>query len=326
MDPIVFRTLGPWGAGKGANLLPNEVDSNFWALAQSIFDLQNDPAVPNGIAAITVSGTQMTITLMDGQVLGPYTLPVLTFRWRDEWLPATIYAALDLVKVTDLGIYMCQITHTSGDTFDGALTDSTGAAVWLQLFGSADASLSTLPDVHLTDLQDRDFLQWVAADNAWENVALGGIDLIAITSPQPFDTLSYSSSSGKFENHRPKYVIGAYVPGTLTASQNLLFHKFSNAVTLPANLGAWLGHTSEAGAATAATASTVIMLAQAVAGAPTTFANVATITFAAGSVTGSMSAQAAISFAQGDILRIRGPASPDATFGDLHLTLVGYES
>jgi hypothetical protein len=325
MDPIVFRTLGPWGAGKGTNLLPGEVDSNFWALASAIFELQNDPAVPNGIAAITVSGTQMTITLLDGTVMGPFTLPVLTFRWRDEWLPATIYAALDVVKVTDLGIYMVQISHTSGATFDpDLLIDGLPAFLWL--FGSADASLSTLPDVHLTDLQDRDFLQWVAADNAWENIALGGIDLIAITSPQPFDTLSYSISSGKFENHRPKYVIGAYIPGTLTASQNLLFHKFSNAVTLPANLGAWLGHTSEAGAGTAATASTVITLAQAVAGAPTTFASVATINFAAGSVIGVMSTQAAISFAQGDILRIRAPASPDSTFSDFHLTLVGYES
>lgn len=325
MDPIVFRTLGPWGAGKGANLSPAEVDSNFWALAQSIFELQNDPAVPNGIAAISVAGTQMTITLQDGQVLGPYTLPVLTFRWRDEWLPATIYAALDVVKVTDLGIFMCQVTHTSGATFDPDLLIG-GAAVWLQLFGSADASLSTLPDVHLTDLQNRDFLQWIAADNAWENIALGGIDLIQIAAPQPYDTLVYSTTSGKFENVRPKYVIGAYVPGTMTASQNLLFHKFSKAVTLPANLGAWLGHTSEAGGSVAATASAVMTLAQAAAGAPTTFANVATITFAAGSVTGTMSTQAAISFAQGDILRVRGPATPDASFADLQLTLVGFET
>lgn len=325
MDPIVFRTLGPWGAGKGANLLPGEVDSNFWALAQSIFDLQNNPAVPNGIAAIAVDGTQMTITLHDGQVLGPYTLPVLTFRWRDEWLPSTIYGALDVVKVTDVGIFFCEVQHTSGATFDPALTLDGTNLVWLMLFGSADASLSTLPDVHLTDLQDLDFLQWVAADNAWENVALS-VGLIAITSPQPFDTLAYSVSSGKFENVRPKYVIGAYVPGTMTASQNLLFHKFSKAVTIPANLGAWLGHTSEAGGAVAATASTVITLAQALAGAPTTFANVATITFAAGSVIGSMSTQAAISFGQGDTLRIRAPSSPDATFADLHLTLVGLET
>jgi hypothetical protein len=324
MDPIVFRTLGAWGAGKGANLLPGEVDSNFWALAQAIFELQADPAIPNGIQQIDVVGTQMTITLTNGDVMGPFTMPVLTFRWRDEWTSSTIYAALDVVKVTDLGIFMCQISHTSGDTFDPDLLVDT-AAVWLQLFGSADASLSTLPDVHLTDLQDRDFLQWVAADNAWENIGLS-VDLIAITSPQVFDLLVYSASSGKFENTRPKYVIGAYVPGTMTATQNLLFHKFSKAVRLPANLGAWLGHTSEAGGSVAATASTVITLAQALAGAPTTFSDVATITIAAGSVTGTMSTQAAISFAQGDILRVRGPSSPDSTFADFHFTLAGYET
>ncbi|HEY1412396.1 MAG TPA: hypothetical protein VGF36_09650 [Rhodopila sp.] len=185
MDPLVFRTLGAWGAGKGANLLAGEVDSNFWALAQAIFDLQNDPAVPNGIATITVSGTQMTIVLHDGTVLGPYTLPVLTFRWRDEWTPSTPYAVLDVFKVTNVGIYMVQIAHTSGTTFDAALVIG-GQPALLQLFGSADASLSTLPDVLLTSLQDEDFLTWVAASAKWENIALGSLayqhaDAVAIT-------------------------------------------------------------------------------------------------------------------------------------------------
>jgi hypothetical protein len=174
MDPLVFRTLGAWGAGKGANLLAGEVDSNFWALAQAIFDLQNDPAVPNGIATITVSGTQMTIVLHDGTVLGPYTLPVLTFRWRDEWTPSTPYAVLDVFKVTNVGIYMVEVAHTSGATFDPAIAVG-GQPALLMLFGSADASLSTLPDVQLTSLQDEDFLTWVAADSKWENIALGSI-------------------------------------------------------------------------------------------------------------------------------------------------------
>jgi hypothetical protein len=87
MDTIVFRTIGAWGAGKGANLTASEVDSNFWSLAQAIVELTNDPVTPVGIASISVAGTQMTITLHDGTVLGPYTLPVLTFRWRDEWAP-----------------------------------------------------------------------------------------------------------------------------------------------------------------------------------------------------------------------------------------------
>jgi Chaperone of endosialidase len=174
MDTIVFRTLGAWGAGKGANLLPSEIDSNFWSLVQAIVDLQNNPALPVGIASISVAGTQMTITLTDGTVLGPYTLPVLTFRWRDEWTPTTLYAVLDVFKVTDVGIFMVEVAHTSGATFDQGLVVD-GEPALLMLFGSADASLGSLPDVQLTSLQDQDFLRWVAADAKWENVALGSM-------------------------------------------------------------------------------------------------------------------------------------------------------
>ena len=163
-----------------------------------------------------------------------------------------------------------------------------------------------------------------AADPSWVTNAGG---LIAIASPAAQDMLSYNTSSGKFENHRERYIVSAYAAGTMVgASQNLLFHKFSKAVTVPANLGGYLGHTTVAGGAVAATGSTVVTLARALSATPTTFTNVATITFAAGSVTGSMSTQAAISFAQGDVLRIRGPASPDPTFSDFHLTLVGFET
>jgi hypothetical protein len=325
---LTFRTLGAWGAGKGANLTPSEVDNNFWEIAQAIVDLTASPAVPVGIGSITVSGTEMTITLTDGTVMGPFTLPVLTFRWRGEWQPTTGYAELDVFTVLNTGIYMVQIAHTTGTTFDPELLipPTTGSPAYLMLFGSADASLGSLPDVQLTALADQDFLHWVAADQKWENTALAA-GYLAITAPQPQDTLVYNSASSKFENVRAKYVIGAYAPGVMiAASQNLLYHKFSKGVTLPANLGAYLGHTSEAGGAAAATASTVITLAKALAGTPTTFAAVASITFAAGAVTGTMSTQPAISFAQGDILRVRGPASPDGTFADFFMTLVGFET
>ena len=124
----------------------------------------------------------------------------------------------------------------------------------------------------------------------------------------------------------PKYVIGTYVPGTMTASQSLLYHRFTKAVTLPANLGAYLGHTTVAGGGVAATGSTAIVLQQATAAAPTTFSTVATITVAAAGVNGAMSTQAAINFAQGDVLRVRGPATADSTFADFHLSLVGQET
>ncbi len=721
MTDLTFRTAGPWGAGKGSNLLASEVDANFWALAQEIVDLQgNAAAAANGIASIAVSGTQMSIVLTDGTILGPYTLPALTFRWRGEWETSASYAELDVVKVTNVGIYMVQIDHVSDAAeFDAARTDG-DTLVYFQLFGSADASLSALPDVALTDLADGDILHWVAANDNWENVAPGsmafqdadaveitggsitglpnpvdasdaatkayvdasptgttaddatilsnisggvtssspntlsdvldyilgssvrgtlmyrggegwqalppgtsgdflktlgdgsdpiwdtggsgvtdiaagpgistggsditgtgtvslaeiddtkflanvagetaaptpqtisafldyvvsnargtiltrtntgwvglatgtsgqylksqgsGADLVwdapagsgtvtsvaagtglaggtitgagtvslatiadkrlfanisggaaapsantltgiidniigttqgavlyrngsawvkldpgtngqvlttggaaanpawadapvsggtivnqrlvanisgstgvpsgqkltdifdsilgssrgmiiwraasgwsvlapgtsgqvlvtggsggnpswvtnagaslSITSPAAQDTLYYNSSSGKFENVRPKYIVGVFAPGAMTASQSLLYHKFSKAVTLPANLGAYLGHTTEAGAGVAATASTAIILQKATAASPTSFSTVATVTFGVGGTTGSMSTQAAITFAQGDVLRIRGPSSADATLADVAFTLVGFET
>jgi len=168
---ITFRTLGPWGPGKGSNLQPSEVDSNFWSIAQAILDLQENPSLPNGIASITVSGTQMTIYLNDGTVLGPYTLPVLTFTWRDEWEPGTSYAALDVFKVTNVGIFMVEISHISDVAFDPALTVG-GQPALLQLFGSTDVRLVGLPDVLVDDsLQNRDILEYV--DGYWMNLAPG---------------------------------------------------------------------------------------------------------------------------------------------------------
>jgi len=181
MVDVTYRTLGPWGAGKGANLQPSEVDNNFYSLVQAIVNIQDNPEEPNGIYSITVSGTQMTITLNDGTVLGPYTLPVLTFRWRGEWDAFASYEVLDVFTITHQGIYMVQVTHSgTGEPFDPNKTYDDGTTVtpvFLQLFGAVDASLSALPDVVLTDLADEDFLQWIEApdpaDNRWRNVHLG---------------------------------------------------------------------------------------------------------------------------------------------------------
>lgn len=187
MVDITFRTLGPWGAGKGANLQPSEVDNNFWSLGQAIVSLQNNPALPNGIASISVSGTQMTIYLNDGTVLGPYTLPVLTFRWRGEWQPTTAYAELDVFTVKDIGIFLVQIDHVSPFEFDPNMTDGSGNPYLLQLFGSVDAKLSTLSDVSITGtLTDGEVLVWSAGAQMWENELLGDMafqfsDLVQIT-------------------------------------------------------------------------------------------------------------------------------------------------
>jgi hypothetical protein len=185
MVDITYRTLGPWGSGKGANLQPSEVDANFYSLATAIVDLINNPESPNGIDSIAVSGTQMTITLQDGTVLGPYTLPVLTFRWRGEFEP-NVYAVLDVFTVslgnTDVadpatvsyGIYMVQIAGTYSLFDQGEMVG--GEPVYKQLFGSTDNSLATMGDVDVIDpLADGDVLRWNAGTSLWTNSALGSM-------------------------------------------------------------------------------------------------------------------------------------------------------
>jgi hypothetical protein len=171
---IIYRTVGPWGSGKGANLAPSEVDSNFWQLAEQIVALETNPAVPNGIQSISVSGTQMTIYLNDGSVMGPFTLPILMFRWRGEWTPTTSYAVLDVFTVQNTGIFCVIQAHTSGGTFDPNIAIG-GTPALQQLFGAADASLEGLSDVTITAVADGDVIRWVASASKWENRALGTI-------------------------------------------------------------------------------------------------------------------------------------------------------
>lgn len=164
------------------------------------------------------------------------------------------------------------------------------------------------------------------ADPAWAAVvsALSGLSDVVLTGVTDHDQLVYLG--GTWTNQRSKYVVGCYVPGPVTANQNLLYHRFSKAVSIPPNGGSYLGHVSEAAGSVAATASMVLTLARAASGTPTTFSNVGTITFAAGAVVGTFGTTGTVAFAQGDILRLRGPGTADVSFADLHMTLVGYET
>ena len=207
------------------------------------------------------------------------------------------------------------IGNTLSAVFDAVLSSSRGSVIYRTNSGWVALAPGTAGQVLTTN--------GGTADPTWTT---NGGALLSITSPAAQDTLSYNTSSGKFENVRPRYHLGSYVPGTMSPSQNLLFHRFSKGVTIPANFGAYLGHISEAAGMVAATASTVITISKALSGTPTTFANVATITVAPGAVLGTFSTQAAITFAQGDLIRVRGPATADTTFSDFTATIMGFET
>jgi hypothetical protein len=125
------------------------------------------------------------------------------------------------------------------------------------------------------------------------------------------------------------YTIGFSAPQTTayTTSQVIGHHKMAAAVTLPANMGAYLTRVSESGGTANATASTVFSVEKAVAATPNTFSQIGTITFAAGTVTATLATAsgAAQTFAQGDVVRIVAPATPDTTFAGFYATLAMHE-
>jgi len=74
--PLVYRTAGVWGPGKGSNLSPTEVDENFRFLHELILSVQDATPEPDEISNI-VQNTPQTITIYmaSGATWGPFTLP-----------------------------------------------------------------------------------------------------------------------------------------------------------------------------------------------------------------------------------------------------------
>jgi hypothetical protein len=117
---LKFRTRDDarWGAGKGANLLPVEVDENFWDLLQRLQAVEENPAQPLQIGNIAVSGNRMTITLSDGvSAFGPFILPQAAFHFTGPYEGGHDYAAFDFFIASD-GLYLVLLEHTSGSEFD----------------------------------------------------------------------------------------------------------------------------------------------------------------------------------------------------------------
>jgi hypothetical protein len=113
---ITYRTSGAWGAGKGGNLTPAEVDTNFHSLVGLIGDVA-DGLVPSEIEDITLVGSQLTFVMSDARVFGPYTLPRAAFRFVGAWNASAAYLGNDLVTTAD-GLFLVLQAHTSAATFD----------------------------------------------------------------------------------------------------------------------------------------------------------------------------------------------------------------
>lgn len=125
-----------------------------------------------------------------------------------------------------------------------------------------------------------------------------------------------------------KYIIGfSFTAGVLANSQLLGLHEFAVAVTIPANFGVFGIYTSQAGGTANATGSTVITVGKALAASPNSFSTIGTITIGTGTVTPTFATTGGLaqSFAQGDMIRVIGPATADLTFANFYCTIVAHE-
>lgn len=141
----IYRTNdgARWGSGKGSNLTPTEVDLNIWELRTAIDDLVANP--PEAVSIVSVSQsadkTQITFNTSDSETIGPFTLPVLEFRWRDAWEPDTLFEVLDIFQVVGVGLYAVVANHTSGSVFDkNMVVGSPPTAVYKEMFVFAPAA------------------------------------------------------------------------------------------------------------------------------------------------------------------------------------------
>lgn len=137
---ITYRTAGDWGAGKGSNLTPEEVDENFWTLWLAVLAATANPPDPIDVASFSVSGTTFTVHLSNGATHGPFELPLVTFRWRGAWVPGIEYEAFDVFFVVDTGLYFVLREHVSAETFDENAesedeTDAPGGPLYHKMFG-----------------------------------------------------------------------------------------------------------------------------------------------------------------------------------------------
>jgi len=228
---------------------------------------------------------------------------------------------------------VAQITFTETVT---SVFGRTGAVV----AQDGDYSLDMLGDVVLTSPTLHDLLQFdgtdwinvtpsVALDNAFSNVQ-GSIlyrnatEWVALAPGSDKYRLKTQGAAANPAWVPQPYVLAFSCPnGTMTASQIVGMHRLGADITFQADFGSIGEFNSEAGGSANATASTTLTVAKAPTATPNTFSTIGTIVIGAGSVTPTFATvgNVAVDSSKGDVIKITGPVSPDATYSDPYVTL-----
>jgi len=191
MTSIYRESNLPLWTGVNRPLTFLESDSNIYvketrctALEQHVATLSSGA----GIDYFSVTGNQFYVHLTNHEILGPYPLPVVVFNFRQDgtppgtWLPSTLYNSMDVFQHNGT-LYVVNITHTSGLTFDPNATDGSGHKLYSVLFAQPQAAIplggttgQALVKHSNTDL-----------DTIWQTIPLSGladVSLSALTSGQ----------------------------------------------------------------------------------------------------------------------------------------------
>lgn len=115
---MIFRTPGPWGAGKSGNLTAAELDTNFHEIKTALDATTAAFGAGVSIDEITTNGSQMTIAMSNG-TSKTFTLPVAPLRYRGNFSSGMNYIVNDII--TDAGtstLYITMVAHTAVSPLD----------------------------------------------------------------------------------------------------------------------------------------------------------------------------------------------------------------
>jgi len=156
---IIYRTAGPWGAGKGGNLVAGEVDGNFYDHDRRLNVVEGSIPQLVSISSFQVSGNTFYIHMSDGTIQGPFALPQTTWNFRGPWQPSTGYAVNDVVTANG-NTYMVLLNHTSGASFDPGANDGAGHPYYGLLLSQPATSMPPggLPGQYLVKGGTADYL------------------------------------------------------------------------------------------------------------------------------------------------------------------------
>ena len=127
---IIYRTSGPWGPGKGINLLAGEVDGNFYTVDTRIGAIEGTIPTLTSIVGFTVSGNSFYVHLSNGTAQGPFVLPQTTWNFVGPWQANTHYTVNDVLNASDGGVYMVLASHNSAASFNPGANDAAGTAYY----------------------------------------------------------------------------------------------------------------------------------------------------------------------------------------------------